>query len=357
MKTIINTKHFSNAVEKLSPVCTNKIKPVLSGIKLLFKENTLFLTATNLKLFVKISVPLISLDEEITFVVDAKTLYDVCKNLNEENTELFFHENVLTIKNTGTLKLPAMSSSDFPDDKFDFIDETIQLPAESIKKTLEKVIFCTASDSYMENFRAIFFDKEEEFLNLVATDSYRLALGKIKVSAKFDSILIPVEAAKQIIKFSSECKENIEMQIMPNIIHLKFNEISMFVRTLNIQFPDYKKILSKEGFEEITINKELLNKNLRFNNVVANSTVKFEFQNNNLTISCNSKERGQAKTIMSVNSNVLETLSFNIKFLLEGIKFFENEEITIYLKKNDKPMFLSEGNYLQMIMPIREMSV
>jgi DNA polymerase-3 subunit beta len=353
MKAIILTKKLSNAIEKLAPVCTNKIKPILSGIKLVFKDNTLFLTATNLKLFIKISLPLETLDEEISFVVDAKTLQDVCKNLSEEKTELFFNDGVLVITNVGTLKLPTMSSEEFSDDTFNFPDEKIELPAEEIKKALEKVLFCASNDSYTERFQSVLFEKEKDFLNLVATDGFRLALIKIKTNSEFDSILIPIEGAKQIIKFSSECDKTIEMQVMPNIIHLRFDVISMYVRTLNFQFPDYQKILSNENFEEILINKNQLYKNLKFNNVISNETVELDFQKNILNISSTSKERGQAKTSMEIEGNVSQNLSFNIKFLLEGIKFFDNEKITLLIKENDKPMFLKEENYLQMIMPIR----
>jgi DNA polymerase-3 subunit beta len=82
--------------------------------------------------------------------------------------------------------------------------------------------------------------------------------------------------------------------------------------------------------------------------------VKFVLKNNQMIISSQVLERGEAEVKLSAKYSGPElTVGFNPDFLLEALKAVETETITIELKDSNKPGLLRAGNnFLYVVMPV-----
>lgn len=136
------------------------------------------------------------------------------------------------------------------------------------------------------------------------------------------------------------------------------------VRLLEGEFIKYKDILPKEKNTTMVIDKNELLASIERASLLAkegkNNLIKFELEENLLSISSTSEEGKVKEEIMMDKEGEDLEIGFNSKYVMDALKVIEDENIVMEFNTSTTPCILKplEGNsYEYLILPVRIPSV
>jgi DNA polymerase-3 subunit beta len=199
---------------------------------------------------------------------------------------------------------------------------------------------------------------------MVATDGHRLScisLGGIK-SVNVIKALITQKALNLFAKLSSD--GDVKIRFKGSQISFEFDNTMIFSRTIDGDYPPYKKVIPKDNDSILHTDRENLISVLRRVKTMANPSthqVKFSLEKDKIVIQSESADAGEAKEtlISEYNGNPFQ-IGFNGNFLMEILRNMSCERIVMRMKDSNTAVLIndeeeSEGDdsYLALIMPVK----
>ena len=86
------------------------------------------------------------------------------------------------------------------------------------------------------------------------------------------------------------------------------------------------------------------------------NTIKLELKNKELIISSNSPEIGKVEEKISIDNPDEISISFSSKYMLDCIKSFETENVTLYMNNDNSPIIVranEDDSLVQLVLPIK----
>ena len=120
-------------------------------------------------------------------------------------------------------------------------------------------------------------------------------------------------------------------------------------------FPDYNKLLPKAQPNTATINtKDILIalENVSIMSDDRTNIVVLDFKNNELVLTTNSIDIGEAKDTVECSFNSELKICFNYRYLVEVLKAIESDTIQFAMDTNLSPCLIN-SEFLHLIMPIQ----
>jgi DNA polymerase-3 subunit beta len=123
-------------------------------------------------------------------------------------------------------------------------------------------------------------------------------------------------------------------------------------------FPPFEDVIPKDLDRKAIINKDSLHRAVRRAHLMTNEEsrgVRLKFDNNTLTITSRAPETGEAEIEVGIGSFTGDTLeiAFNPVYIMDALKVIDTDEVTIELKKSEKPGLIRSGNsFVYIIMPV-----
>lgn len=367
MKLICEGLDLSDAVFKvIKATATRTTNPILEGIKLSAKEDSLVLSATDLEISIEKTIPAdVKIPGEI--VVPGKFFADFVKKLSNEQIELTLTENsTIKIKYTDSEGfLQCLSSEEFPLLKELVSPDRITIKKSELKNLIDKTIFSVAIDDSRPNLKGCHFEVSDGEMTAVALDGYRLAMVKTKVSSNVDKIscTVPARSLNEISKLLviNNEDETIDILIGQNHLLIKDGSIKILTRLLEGEFINYKHIIPVNISTTIIINKSQLEDGLERASLLAKmdrqNLVKFDIKEKVLTLT-------SASTIGNVIENITISLEgkelitgFNVRYLSDCMHTITDDFIKINFSSQIAPCTIcsaeDENKYLYLILPVR----
>lgn len=366
MRFTCSQQQLSRAINTVSKAVTARTTiPILKGILIkVTKDGILSLSASDLDLSIekKISV---HVEEEGSVVVLSKLFGDIIRKLPNENIKIEkIEENNINIK---------CSSSEFtivglPPDEFPNIGEIesnyrILLSKDIFKEMIKKTVFAASIDESKGIIVGALIEIEENSINMVALDGFRMAVAREKIINKeAKKIIVSAKILNEINKIISESEEgeNIELILDNKKAVILLESTKIVLRLLDGEFIKYRDITPKEFKTNVVLNKTDFTESVERASLLAkegkNNLIKLDIHENNMIITSKSEE-GNVKenVIISKDGDNLE-IGFNSKYLLDALKAINTEEIKIELNTSISPCLIKpiEGNeYEYLILPVR----
>jgi DNA polymerase-3 subunit beta len=345
---------------------------ILSNVLLETGINQIILTATDLEVGVKITIPA-EVMEEGTITLPARKLFEIVRESGVDLIHLELHDNdwVKISANSSDYNLAGMSSEDFP--SFPEYDEKglIDIPSDTLIELIDRTIFSTAPEGESQfNLAGVLVEKEKKedgyLLRMVSSDGHRLSLMELAVESDLDQLnmdkitLIPRKGIMEIRKFC-EGSEVVSLAFENNQAVIKTESSLLIIRLMNGDFPDYRNIINIiEQDKFIEINRQTLINSMkrmilftedRFN------AVKFHIEKDTLMLSSESMDIGNAKDILKIEY-VGETmnLGFNGKYFVEAMQVMSSDNVHAYINSEESPCLLKgvdDKGYISVIMPMK----
>jgi DNA polymerase-3 subunit beta len=373
--TLVETlKKAVNSAEKITG--RNLTLPVLSNI--LFKTNTnkLHLFATDLEIGIELVITG-KTETEGKFVVPAKTFAEFLNNLSEETISLEEKNETLVIKSGKYHTVfQGFNPEEFPIIPEAKTDKYLEIEKAYLIEALEQILPSVGYNSPKPELNGVLFKLEssgdKSVLKLVGTDSFRLAektivSSQIKTNIKNDTeLIIPLRTTQEVLRLMQENIENesstVKITPEPNQVQFSFSNIRLISRLINADYPKYVSIIPKEFENKVILNRRELIEAVRIIGLFSGKVndVKFNFNpsKKEITLEAQDPSLGKSQTILTpleMSGNSLE-ISFNYRFLLDGLNSAKGEEVFIGLNKESNPGLIKEkqdDNFVYILMPIK----
>jgi DNA polymerase-3 subunit beta len=230
---------------------------------------------------------------------------------------------------------------------------------------MRKTSFAISTDESRYVLNGIFMSLKDHKLTMVATDGRRLALVDEEVDITDQSqgeFIVPAKAVNELNRLLQPTGE-VEIRYGDNqaAFHLKDEKgFSVLILTKLIEgnYPNYRQVIPGEAKERVPMVREELLHALRRAEIMTSeksNSVKLTFTKNNLAITANSPEVGEARESIAVNYKGKDmAIAFNPKYMIDPLNALAEDEVFFELIDELSPGVLKiNGPFLYVVMPMR----
>jgi len=370
MKIIILKNHLKSGLEIISKIGSESSSitlPILKSFLIETIDNKIKLSMTNLEIAITCYIPG-KIIECGSLVIPFNIFNSIITNLQTERINLDSKDNYLIIKTDNyQAKIHGNTKEEFPIIPQINSQAFLEFPTAVLKKTLSSVISAAQISEVKPELSGILFDFQVNSLKLAATDSFRLAEKNI-INTQFKSnieqgfkVIIPLKTIQEVNRIFKEEDDQISVYFEPNQVLFKTENSEIISRLISGDFPEYQTIIPQSSETEIVLNKEQLINAIKL-------TSSFTDRLNEVKISV--KESAKNIEVFSFNQILGENqylipakikgtpleIVFNWRFLLDGVKVLDSENIFLGLNGDNKPVLIkSPGDisYFYILMPIK----
>lgn len=301
-------------------------------------------------------------------VVQAKKLFDIVRNLPDADIHFSKEENDWVKIHCGTsdFKIVGQAKEHFPATP-QMESYSVHMPAAALHNLISRTIFAITQEESRYALNGALFAYSQEQLQMVATDGHRLALASLANSSKDGeeaktSVIIPKKALAELQKLTSGSEEMLGFANDENHLYFQLGPRKLTTRKLSGQFPNYELVVPKTNDKTVPLNAERITQAIRQAALMADErsrSVKFEFNDNRLSITSQSADIGDAKVVIPVDYNGSSvTVGFNAQYLLDFLNNVSADEILFEFKDEQSPALMRPANdegfdYKYVVMPMR----
>ncbi len=350
-----------NVVEKKNTL------QILSNVLLETNGQILSVTATDLEVGIKITVP-VTADGDGKVAVSAKNLFEIVKELPNKPITFSKKENnwIEIACHKSNFNIVGLAADEFPPLPSFENKNYFQVNTASAREMIDRTLFSVSTDETRYHLNGAFLESiENNMIRMVATDGHRLAfIDKELVLNGSDQfkrgIIIPKKGMNELRRLIDTKVETFDMSIDKGNLLIKMDKTLLFIRLIEGDYPDYEQVVPKNNTKRMTVNREELLGSLKRVSLLANEKsrgVKFSVKDAVLTISSSNAELGDAKEELDVHfENEALEIGFNARYLIDCLTILDSAKITIDLNDKLSPgLVRPEGrnDYTYIVMPMR----
>ena len=370
MKFLVEKEKIFNGIKLVANVAVMKsLQQVLANILIeTIDDNALRLTATDFDLTISTIVEA-QIEDEGKITLPAKKLNDIVSRLADKliNFELNSDTNSVNIKcENAKFDIKGISASEFPNVlDVNLSDEnSIDIEIKPFTKAIKQASFAAANFEFNNLLSGVVCDINENTLEMASTDGNRLARVREKIEnikKKSNQLIIPSKTTNEFLKMSSLINDdNLKVYTDKTKLILKTDKTMMISRLMEGQYPKYNQLIPKENPKVAIVNKNKLISALELVSIMVNektSIVKLYFTENKLTLRGDIPDEGASEETLNIDyKNEDMTIAFNYKYVIDGLKNMEEDEVKIEMNTNLSPTVFrpnSEEDYISLIMPVQ----
>lgn len=342
----------------------NKELPILKNILFEAKNNKIKLVSTNLEIAITAYVAGKVIEEGET-TIPLSLFLGIVNGIQTERINLEVKNGVLDIKTDNyNAKLQCVSPEEYPIiPKIKNKKTYISMTADVFKNSIEQTLSASQILENRPDLNSLLLTLENEGLIMTSTDSFRLAEKKIKEGdfkqegMENITCLIPLKTAMDASKVFKEGE--VKIYIEESQILFENEKVEIISRLLENKFPDYKQLIPKKAEAEVIINKNDLLNALKLSSVLSSRTNEINIEKEgDRAIKIFSNEESVGENVYTLSSKIkgsFEKISFNWKYLSDGVRAVKTEEVFIGINDESKPAIIrepNEGSFVYILMPI-----
>ncbi|BAL80129.1 DNA polymerase III subunit beta [Caldisericum exile] len=362
MRIKAKTSELTKAVNNVGKVISGKSVDLILENILLKVNDKLTLTTTNLEQAMEYALEVEILENglETSTILPYDILRDITPKFKGEYIELEIKEKKAVIKeDSGEFTLHT-----FNPEAFAIIPEVsselkFSLSFGTLKELIENTIFAASKkEESRREFKGVYFDIKDDYVNLVATDSTALALNKIKEAGlPKTSFIVPWKALDILTHLSYEDNTPVQIEVTESNIKFSLPNLSLISLLINGQFPQYESVIPGEAEFYGKVAKNVLMDALDIIEVFAKKgtgRIIFTFSHGNLIIESSSSEIGQGKKVIPCETNAEVSLQFYAEKIIDGIEHVKDQTVFFGIQGPIHPVLVKgtdSEDYLYVIMP------
>ena len=364
-----NLKMGIGVVERI--IGKNLSLPVLDNVSISTEDSFLVLVSTDLETAIKLWV-LIKIIKKGKVVVPAKFLSSFVSSLPNEKITLEEKDQNLYIecKNIKT-QIQGHNPEEFPIIPELAGQEYLEIDNQKLCQGLGQVIDVASLSQTRPEISGIYFSFLKNTIKIVATDSFRLAEKNIATQnpvKKEYSFILPQKPAREIMNIL-EGKEGVVRVYFSNnqvlfelpMAETKHPAVQITSRLIEGEYPNYQDIIPKKFKTHVTLKKEEFLNQVKtaslFSGKINEVKISVSAQKNEVEVFAKSSDIGENTSTISakVDGDSIE-VSFNYKFLVDGMQKIKSSELLFEISEKEGPCILrpiGDDSYLYVVMPIK----
>jgi len=343
-----NLKEGLNIVERIA--LKSATLPILNHVLLEAEGNFLRLSTTDLEMGInwwtlakvekegKIAIPVFLFSNFVGLLPKS----NVC--LETKNQNLFLEsDNIKT-------QIKGSAAEDFPIiPKIEKVEKAT-FQGFPFCQGLSQIINIASLSTVRPEISGIYFSIQKNLLKMVATDSFRLGEKKIflkegtQIPTEY-SFILPQKAAFQVISIFGEKEGFFDIYFSPNLLMFESQmeetehpKIQLISKLIEGEYPKYEEIIPKTFKTKAILEREEFINQIRIAGIFAGRInvikLRFDSERKETEIFCQNPDLGSYKSVLPAKiEGKLTEISFNYKFLLDGLLNLKQKEVLFSLSE------------------------
>jgi DNA polymerase-3 subunit beta len=372
VKFTCSTKDIASAVGAASKIVNaHTTVPILSNVLLTADRGQIRVRATDLELTMEHAFPA-EVQEAGAVTVPAKLFSGYLGNLPAGVLELDGSPTRASVKvERSNYDFHALPADEYPPLPPSQKGATFVLPAKRFREGVNATIFAASSEEARGAvLMGTLIEIEGAALTMVATDGYRLAKWQTTLEqAQPEGVLKYIVPSRALAEAARNLggAESITVTALgsqANQLSLNAGEVTIIVRLVDGQYPNYQQVIPAKFDRSITVNTTSLIGALRRAELVAGdraSMVKMQVTNQSLVITANSDVAGNAFEELEVEQTGEDlTIAFNARYLVEILTHIDSPQTVMEFLGPLSPAAIRPlesvpgSSLLYVLMPLRQ---
>src|ERR1700739_906847 len=360
---------FSVAKEKLleglqqvqNVVSTRTTLPILSNVLLQTDDNGVRLTTTDLDVGVRGSFEA-QVDKAGATTLPARRLFNIVRELPASDIQIDVDgKNAASIRSGQSFfKILGLPEEEFPPlPKFENA-KVVTIEQKALRDGLRKTSYAISTDETRYVLNGVLFSFKDNKLTLVATDGRRLAMLDIELEfprGHEADIIVPTKAVTELQRLLRD-EGDVKVSMGRGQIAFDLNNTLLVSKLIEGNYPNYRQVIPSETKERVTLERETFLNSLRRVSLLASdksNSIKLNFTKNNIDITANTPEVGEAKESLPVQYKGRDfSIAFNPEFLMAPLRNLAEDEVFLDLIDEMSPGVLKiQSPFLYVLMPMR----
>lgn len=343
----INKSDLSSKLGKLKGLIS-KSEGCVNGI--LLKDNNLIVSNHEIAIKAKLDI-----ETDESFIIPAPAI-TMIESLPQGEIEITQKDNLLHIVSGKIKNKYSLIADFFPtlEEIEDAVSEAT-IDCEEFIAGINSVFYAAASaNDTKPTFAGVLLESSNGTLNIVALDGFRSAWYKMPYNDTF-KVIVPKITVKRL--FDLGVSGNLSFLWNTNSIIFKTEEYEIHSRIINGDYFEYSKIYSNEGMA-ISIHKktflEALQRAVLCAAGIEHKAITFDIDGNQLRIETKQvvSEYEEILTLKGAIESPLK-IGVNGKFMIEALKTFESDVLTIIFTNAVSPIIIPDNNLTALVLPVR----
>ena len=345
--------------------------PVLNNVLMTTENNFLEMSSTNLETTIKFWM-LIKIIKAGKALVPAKIFSSFISSLPSDKVSIELkNQSLHTECQNFKTQIQCQNPEDFP-----IIPEfkevaSIEMSCQNICQGLSQIVDIPVDSQARPEISGVYFNLSKNNLKIVSTDSFRLAEKNIqleKSTPKDYSLILPQKAARDVLGILEGREGMVTMHLSNNQVlfdcqmkEAKHSQVQIISRLIEGEYPNYQEIIPDKFKTSVALNKDEFLNQIKtaalFSGRINEVKISINPNKKELEIFSKSPDIGESKSTIFIKpkGDPVE-ISFNYKFLVDGLLKIKSSEVIFEVSKEDGPCILrpvGDASYIYVVMPIK----
>jgi DNA polymerase-3 subunit beta len=363
MQVHVDRDGFLRGLQMVSNIVeARQTLPILANVLIEAGDDAIRLTATDLEVGVRVSVPA-KVVASGAVTISARKLLDIVKELPPVPLSMKVQENAWVALRSGgaSYKLVGLGPGDFPAVGEGGAANWITVDGHLLRDMLAQTTFAISHDESRYALNGVLFVLHDRELRLVATDGHRLALAARLLASAAPPVsgIVPRKAVQEIARIVGSGEE-VEIAIGDNQFMLKMPNVLLIARLIEGTFPNYEQVVPRAHPHRLVMSRSELAAALRRVSVLSEERtkpMKFTLSPGALKLSAYSPDFGEAEEQLEVEyAGEDMTIGFNSRYVLDALGAQTGEQVVLEVKDGLSPGVIKsveDDGSVCVIMPMR----
>lgn len=341
----------------------NLTVPVLACLLLEVTDTVLTVTATNLEVGVRHSLPVADAEAGRVAVPGSVLLHVLGALPSGASLTLTKEGGFLVVTSvSGETRIAVQDADEFPTLPKVEGGVELTLPAEALTTALTSVSYCASGSTIKPELASVFVHPNGGTLVTVATDSFRLAEKRVPMKRPLsaDPFLVPARSVHDLLRVLQDVKGDIVLTVGEHQLSLAHKGVYVTLRLTQGTFPDYTQIIPKEFVAEATMLvadlERVLKKASAFSDQFNQTTVSVDPNAKKFTLHTENSTIGETTDTIAaaLEGDELE-VRFNQRYLLDALHSVYTDSVVLQFSGQSTPALVrqvGDDSFLYLVMPM-----
>jgi len=341
--------------------------PALQCVKLSGQDGRLTLCATDGEVSLTLTIDRVDIEEGGEVLIPADKFSQIARSCDDATLTIVGDNDKLNVRSSDSrFKVFGFPISEAPETvSFEDVEPDFSIDSASFRGLMERTVFAAATDHSRYAINGVHLDLQGSQIRLVATNGHRLALSTGPCDSNCEKVdcIVPTKAMSILKRLLHDGMGTVSVKVNDGQIVFHVDNEAGCTSTLTSNlvegtFPPFEDVIPKDLDRKAVINKEALHRAVRRAHLMTNEEsrgVRLVFDENILQITSRAPETGEAEIEVPIDSFTGDKLeiAFNPVYIMDALKVIDADDVTIELKKSDKPGLIRSGNnFTYIIMPV-----
>lgn len=370
MKLTLTKEDLNKGLQIIAKIAQSKTNNLQSSNGFLLKalHNVIEIQANDYEMGIKTIVPGIIEEPGETFIANPY-LIELIHKLPSDSVQLCKKDTdtkLLIIGGSVKFECATMNISDF--NEVEIVESGYaQFTTNSIilKDLIDHTSFACSTNTERPIFMGTHLDVEKNRINMVATDTHRLALKTYMSEMPITTpikVTIPSRLLMEISRnLPIDIPEPVTITAVRNYLAIRFSNVYIKTRLIEGEYPKYERVIPKDFQCTVTTDRAAFTSAVeRVSLVVQNpqyNLIKFSFSQNQIKLMSRHPDYGVVEDLVACDMTGEDlTISFNSKYILDLLKHCHEEKIIINLR-TQSPVLIKDkddSSCVFVVTPMRE---